>query len=318
MEEQVICNKYWPNADPVISVFTTVYNRRSTIKRAIDSVERQTYRNFEYVIVNDGSRENIDDIVSDFMNHTQIPVMYIKKANGGVHTARNRAIRAVRGIYQTEVDSDDELTPDALETFLNTWKRIPRDDQDKYREIVAQCMDENGNRVGKPFPDGINQLPWDMARKLCDATGGEHIGCNLTKIRKENYWPEPEGITHVSPDILWKKLDQSYKSYYINDIVRIYHTETEGSISNSKVRSVQYCKNHQWMQCYYLNHSDIYVETMKRYWKTILKYNVFTHILKFNEISKQAKLSKMRDKIVSVIVWLPTYIVAKIYVKKKM
>jgi hypothetical protein len=228
-------------------------------------------------------------------------------------------MKEVRGIYQVGLDSDDELTPDALEKFLYAWNCIPKDEQNKYRAVIAQCMDENGNRVGRTFPDNINQLPWNQAHRLCTATGGEHITCSLAKIKKDNLLPEPEGITFVFENILWEKLDQEYKSYYINDMVRIYHTETEDSYANSKVRTVQYCKNHQWNICYFLNHSDIYKRRGGyKYWDAILKYNVFTHILKFNGIREREHLSHMHNKIVSAIVWLPTYIVARIYVKKKM
>ena len=75
------------------------------------------------------------------------------------------------------LDSDDELVPEALKVFWDTWKKIPHIDKAKYREVVAQCKDESGKRVGQPFPQNINQLPWDKARKICYESGEEHVVC---------------------------------------------------------------------------------------------------------------------------------------------
>ena len=314
----VVKNKNWEGAEPRVTVVTPIYNRRNTISRAIRSLENQTWRNFEYIIVNDGSTENIDDIVKEFMERTELPVMYIKKPNGGVHTARNRGTREARGELLTGLDSDDEFTSDALEKLVAAWDAIPEQEKLKYREIVAQCIDEKGNRVGKPFPDNINELPFEEAMSLCDATGGEHIGFDVAKIRRENLWPEPEGITFVGEDILWKRLEKKYKSYFINDMVRIYHTDTEGSYSNTKIKSVQYCKNMQWNCCYMLNQWKIYRGVKYKWLPTMLKYCVFEHILHFNRLKDTARLAKVSDRVMRGIFWLPSYIVAKMYVKRKM
>ena len=90
MDTIIAQNSYWDSAVVRVSVVIPVYNRRNTIRRTLASLERQIYRNFECIIVNDGSTVNIDDIIEDFMDNTEIPVIYIKKENGGVHTARNR------------------------------------------------------------------------------------------------------------------------------------------------------------------------------------------------------------------------------------
>ena len=93
-------------------------------------------------------------------------------------------------------------------------KKIPKQEKTKYREIVAQSMDEQGARVGEPFPKDINRMPWDKARRACYKSGGEHVGCFVTNVMKENLFPEPEGVTFMTENILWRKLDGNYCSYY--------------------------------------------------------------------------------------------------------
>lgn len=115
-------NAHWnQKTSPLITIMTPVYNRRGTIQRTINSVQAQTFRDIEYIIVDDGSDESqrIDDIVDEFMNTTDIPVMFIRKPNGGVHTARNRAVKEARGKFLLGIDSDDELVPETCRTFIS-------------------------------------------------------------------------------------------------------------------------------------------------------------------------------------------------------
>lgn len=91
-------NSTWNVVDkPYVTVITPVYNRQSTIKRAFESIQRQTFKNFEYIIIDDGSTDDSNAIARDFMNATNIPTMLITKGNGGVHSARNAGIKNARG-----------------------------------------------------------------------------------------------------------------------------------------------------------------------------------------------------------------------------
>ena len=96
-ETIVSTNKEWNDFRPTITVITPLYNREDTILRAMNSLAKQTMTDFEYIVVDDGSTDNSASVVLDFMEKTHIPMMVIQKNNGGVHTARNIAIKAARG-----------------------------------------------------------------------------------------------------------------------------------------------------------------------------------------------------------------------------
>ena len=236
---------------------TPTYNRKDTLLRTIRSIENQVFSDWEYIIVNDGSTDSTDKVVEQFMQTTKHPVLYIKKENGGVHTARNLGFKNARGELLINLDSDDELVPDALKVFWDTWKKIPHIDKAKYREVVAQCKDESGKRVGQPFPQNINQLPWDKARKICYESGEEHVACFVANVMKRNLFPEPEGVTFMTENILWRKLDQTYCAYYINDMLRIYHQEGNDHLSSGlsagHKKTIQNCKNALWESTQFLN-----------------------------------------------------------------
>ena len=119
-------NNIWSkNSTPYVTVVTPVYNREKTILCAMKTIERQTFKDIEYIVVDDGSIDNSAETVLDFMKKTSLPMMLIKKKNGGVHTARNIAIKYARGEMYYCNDSDDESLPDAIEKLVNIWKSIP-------------------------------------------------------------------------------------------------------------------------------------------------------------------------------------------------
>ncbi len=109
----------------MVSIYIPAYNAKKTIDRAIQSALEQTYRDFDIVVCNDGSTdgtgEHLDMMYSD---HPKIQIIH--QANGGIGSASNACIRAARGLYILQLDSDDELLPDAIETLLPEIRKDPQ------------------------------------------------------------------------------------------------------------------------------------------------------------------------------------------------
>lgn len=99
----------------MISVFTPTYNRGSLISRVYESLERQTNKDFEWIIVDDGSTDDTEKIVAAFQEKATFPIAYKKKHNEGKHVAINVGSTMANGEWFFIVDSDDTLTPDAIE-----------------------------------------------------------------------------------------------------------------------------------------------------------------------------------------------------------
>lgn len=284
MEMEIVKNRYWENASVRVTIITPTFNRRNTLDRAIRSIEAQTYMEWEYIIVDDGSSDDTYQLVKPFMENTNHPVMYIRKENGGVHTARNLGFRYARGELLINLDSDDELTPNAVQTFLDAWDAIPSDQKKFYREVVAQCVDENGKRVGKMFPPDINSMPKDAARRCCDETHGEHVACMVTSVMQSHLFPEPAGVTFVTEDILWNRLDAEYLSFYTNNIARVYHMDGGDHLSEftPRKKTLQSCRNTMWEAMTMLNSWDVYGSRKGRsYFRTMLLFCVMAHILRW-------------------------------------
>ena len=323
-------NNLWEkNESPLVTVITSVYNRRELLLRAMKSVDNQSYKNIEYIVVNNGSSANIDDVVKDFMKQATIPVMYIKRSTGiGPHTGKNSAFRRARGEYLSMLDSDDEFLPNAVQVLVNTWGEIPIEHRHEYREVVAQCIDEHGNRVGKPFPKNINSCSKKEAQKIWNSRGlhVEHMNLHVTQLLKDNMFPEPDGVSFVVDSIaIWLKLSKLHKSFFINDCLKVYYMDTPDSISNVEIDkiTIQHCINMLWADKYILNHWFEYEYCFNDRFKKVLHYCIFANILKMKNSYPDfdwvgEKIKGVKNNVLLIILWIPSILISKYYIKKRM
>ncbi|MDR1129676.1 MAG: glycosyltransferase [Prevotellaceae bacterium] len=99
----------------LISIILPVYNARETVLSTLESVKSQTYKNYELIIINDGSTDDSGALIERFLsNNKDLNTKFIERENGGVSSARNRGIAESRGDYIAFIDSDDVWSPDKL------------------------------------------------------------------------------------------------------------------------------------------------------------------------------------------------------------
>lgn len=319
-------NNFWfKNQSPLVSIITSNYNRREVLLRCMKSVDAQTFKDIEYIVVDNGSSVSFDDIMEKFMAEATIPVMFIKRSNGfGRHTGRNSAIEQARGEYLCMIDSDDAYLPHAMETLVNAWKAIPEEHRLEYREVVAQCQDEHGNRCGAPFPDGINDASIKEAFKIVQRPelGYEHANMSRTILLKENPFLNPEGVTDSTETIIWWRLAKKYKSYFINDIVRIYFTESGDSITNLYKRGLtkNACISSLWRDQYYLNHWNDFLFPFKERVKKVVYYTVWKNALNKHNMYPTYDWAKeglkgFTNNALKIALWFPGIFITKWYFK---
>ena len=104
-----------------ITLFTPTYNRAYIIDNLYQSIKRQTFRDFEWIIFDDGSNDNTEELINKWiLDNNDFPIVYLKGKNGGKCRATNRALEIARGEIFFTIDSDDYLTDDACEK-INSW-----------------------------------------------------------------------------------------------------------------------------------------------------------------------------------------------------
>ena len=138
---------------PEVSVVIPLYNKEPYITRALNSVLNQTFRDFEVIVVDDGSTDNGAEIVQGFNDRR---IHLIHQENKGVSTARNRGIDAAQGELIAFLDADDEWLPSFLETVLCLHKKFP----DAGMLILAHTVIEQVNTSKKTKHSSLPKIPW--------------------------------------------------------------------------------------------------------------------------------------------------------------
>lgn len=99
----------------VISIITPAYNAAETLTKLFDTIRSQTFRQFEWIVVNDGSQDNTLEVLNMLIKDSPFPCKVFDQDNQGVSRARNRALSEAKGQYVFFADADDYLNPDTLE-----------------------------------------------------------------------------------------------------------------------------------------------------------------------------------------------------------
>lgn len=139
----------------VFTVFTPTYNRAHTLPRVYESLKRQIFRDFEWLVIDDGSTDHTTELVYQWIRENVLPIRYIKQPHGHKKVAFNRAVREAHGMFLLPLDSDDELLPNALKDLYEAWLGIPESCRENFAGVCGLCVDVNGRVVGDLFPKTV-------------------------------------------------------------------------------------------------------------------------------------------------------------------
>ena len=133
----------------LLTILTPTYNRASLLPRLYKSLCAQTCQDFEWIVVDDGSTDGTADLFSAGagMKRT-VALRYIRKTNGGKHTAVNSGVREARGVLTLILDSDDELPPGAVAAIEAAWKRVEGLGRQDIGGLCGYMAHRNGKRIG--------------------------------------------------------------------------------------------------------------------------------------------------------------------------
>ena len=214
------------------TVFTPTYNRAKLIHRVFESLMKQTFKDFEWLIVDDGSSDNTKEIIEQFKKEAPFSIRYIYQENGGKHRAFNRGVKEAEGEFFLTADSDDYFLADALGTLKHYWDLISKDEKKDFSAVTGLCIDNEGNVVGDKYPKDIfdsNSIETNFIYKI----RGEKWGFQRTDVLKKFPFKEFEGEKFISESSVWFAISKKYKTRYINKPLRIYEINSDSLSSNS-------------------------------------------------------------------------------------
>lgn len=236
------------------TVFTPVYNSEKTIERVHKSLIDQTFKDFEWLIINDGSTDGSTEIIENLIATSELNIRFVNNSiNKHKMACFMEAIKIANGKFLLTLDSDDECMPKALKTFLTAYEAIPEHMKHEVCSISALCVDQYGTIVGSKFPKDP-YFSNTFESYYLDKVKGEKWGFTKTNVLKGIIYSDDfVNNGFMSEGIIWNLLAKlNFKTKYINKELRIYHRNLENSISSSdpeKValgRCVNFIVNFNW------------------------------------------------------------------------
>lgn len=199
----------------LVTVITPTYNRADKLPVLFDSLKKQSSVDFEWLVVDDGSKDKTEECIKGFRRQADFPITYVKKKNGGKHTALNAGIKNINTNLTLIVDSDDFLLPDAIELIHQYY--------DKYKnnkEIgvfsFSRCVEPGKPVVEIPKEEYIDSY---IKCRIRENRPGDMAEVFYTEALKKHPFPEFEGEKFLSEDVVWIQIGKEYKFVFINKAI---------------------------------------------------------------------------------------------------
>lgn len=219
---------------PTLTIFTPIYNRAYILPKLYKSLLQQTKKDFEWLIVDDGSTDESEHVVGQWVAENKIPIRYIQQTNGGKHRAINRGVFEAKGELFFIVDSDDYLSNDAVEWILNTANDIQTDDN--FAGLSGIRIHDDGTKIGGGENFGtIDANAIDI--RLKHNVVGDLAEVYKTRILKEFPFPEFEGEKFCPEALVWFRMARKYKMRFVHK--GIYVCEYLGDGLTAKITQLR-------------------------------------------------------------------------------
>lgn len=226
--------------EPRFSVVIPAYNAASFIIRTLECLNSQEFNDFEVVIINDGSTDNTQEVISEYIaEHPNLNLRLINQKNSGIAGARNRGIVEARGDYVAFLDHDDFWYPEKLSKCNEIFSVFP--------EVIVVCHNEALRDASGNIVRNLTYGPYveDMFRKLLH--GGSCLSTSATVIRKDVFkevglFRENREFSTVEDYDLWLRISKKHKIYFIPQILGEY-------VINNKNASLNFEKHYNNQIC---------------------------------------------------------------------
>lgn len=218
----------------MISIITPTYNRASTLDRLFDSLLKQSCKDFEWIIVDDGSIDGTINVVNDFLNTKKLNIKYIFQENQGKPAALNRGLENSTGEYIFPVDSDDILTEDSIATIISRIK-FHKQQASLFSGLCFRKGDLLGVALGKAIQDENLEFISCSATEIKNIFQVDMAYCFKKEYMLINKFPNFNNEKFVPELFIWNKITDIYPVYvYLNKIVYLCEYLPDGLSANFK------------------------------------------------------------------------------------
>ena len=286
-----------------LTIFTPAYNRAHTLVRTYQSLCNQTCKDFDWLIVDDGSIDNTAELVKGWIKEADFKIRYIHQENQGMHGAHNTAYKNITTELNTCIDSDDYMPVDAVENIITFWDN---NRNEKYAGFIGLDQREDGSIIGTSFPSEMKDTTlMDFYAK--GGSGDKKLVYRTNIIKQYPEYPLFEGERYVGLAYKYMLIDLDYKMLTLNKPLVIVEYQADGS---SNMMWKQYWNNPRGF-AFFRKTEMVVAPTLKRRFISCIHYVSSCIISKNKTIIKESP-----KKILTIFAIIPGVILYNIIKRK--
>lgn len=290
-----------------ISILTPTYNRGYTLPNLYNSLikNKMDCPDFEWLIMDDGSNDNTQVLVNEWIKENAINIRYFKQQNQGKMAALNNLLQYITGEIEIECDSDDYFTNDCFKNVLKHWEEIK--DDDTIYGLALPRITKEGKIIGSSFKkEGIVSRIFDMYFK--DGVTGDKTLAFKSSIRKQFKHKLENGERFATEGRMYHEMDLQYKGLKcFNTPAVVCEYLGDGYTKNI----IEVFKKNPYAHYYY------YLEMFKFDFSGVpLKYriHILKHYILFSYLTRQKKKQVIKNttgfinKLLVILLVIPGYV----------
>lgn len=286
----------------MITIFTPTFNRKEKLKRLYQSICRQTFSDYEWLVIDDGSSDGTEKYISEIKREND-RIRYYKQNNSGKHVAFNNGIEKAKGDIFICVDSDDCLTADALKKIQEIHK--------KYSNNSSICgyVFQKGTDINKPLYKHYKEKEFiENYNKYIINGGFKGDKCEvfITRILKKYRFPIFDNEKFLSEGFLWSRIGKKYNYVFIDDIIYLCEYLENGLTKQGKKLRINNPLGG-------MNHAAEFLNKDFNYKVRIKNSILYLVYGQFAKIKLKELIKKSNDKALLVICIIPSMLLKRIW-----
>lgn len=251
-------------AKGIITVFTATYNRAYILPRLYESLCRQTSREFDWIIVDDGSEDNTYKLVEQWINENKITIHYYKQKNGGKQRAHNYGVAMCQLELFMCVDSDDYIADNCIEKHIERWNEVKNNK--KVAGVISLKGDLNGRPLGTDFPENLDCVSRKYLYGKLKFKGDATLVYRTDILRQYPYWVA-EGEKFIGEGYVFSQIDQKFDMAVLPEVLTFCEYLSDGYTRNVRRVTKENPKSYMCLKKQTINYSENLYE---KYVQTIL------------------------------------------------
>lgn len=221
--------------NPKFTVFTPTFNRRHLLSRPATSLNRQTYRNFEWLVYDDGSTDGTEAYIREISEESLFPINYVWRNNCGKARAINSGVDMARGDWFVVLDSDDWCDENALQRISDEIDRLDQlADGSSYAAISVLKRYADGNVVGDTY-GSIKKYGLSYIDRMNLDIKGDKWEIIRTDVHKQFKYELEGDDRYMAPSYAWIRLAAVHKCVFVDEALSTVEYQGDGISANSIV-----------------------------------------------------------------------------------